>query len=408
MLSRDFAPGLLVILLSLTGLALLPAASAATACRAGDQARVWAAPLKPAAGDPFEVLAVATDGALDQLVVTDPAGRQTTLRGVRSGGPPWGLHGGVARPTRGTYRVEALRSGRVAACAEVQVGGSAGTRGSGDWDLATQAFYAAWIERLFDAPPEQSLSFDSLAPVLRDPQRNFLHNYLGAGGRQPPARGAGLRGPALLPAHLFRLEARAAHRLPACNRGSRSSPPRCQAPVVDSGFAGSPASAKGFREVSRRLMDTVHSGSGRTGLRDEATDLYPVPLERAALWPGTVYADPYGHILVLVKWVPQAAGRPGLLLAVDAQPDNSVARKRFWEGTFLFADTPSAGPGFKAFRPLVRTSGGGARLLPNSALDGRSGLPPLFDRAGGAHPRGLLRPHGAPHQPPGTGPRGGL
>jgi len=69
-----------------------------------------------------------------------------------------------------------------------------------------------------------------------------------------------------------------------------------------------------------------------------------------------------------VKWVPQAAEAPGLLLAVDAQPDNSVARKRFWEGTFLFAsDLPSAGAGFKAFRPLLGT-GRGVRPATNGEL----------------------------------------
>ncbi|MDH7498582.1 MAG: hypothetical protein QHH05_09095, partial [Syntrophomonadaceae bacterium] len=71
------------------------------------------------------------------------------------------------RPRSGTYRIEATRGGRVAACAEVKVGGGAGDRGTGDWDLAANALFATWIERLFDAPPEQSLSFDSLAPVLR-------------------------------------------------------------------------------------------------------------------------------------------------------------------------------------------------------------------------------------------------
>jgi hypothetical protein len=34
-------------------------------------------------------------------------------------------------------------------------------------------------------------------------------------------------------------------------------------------------------------MDTVHSGSARTGLTDESTDFYPVPLTRSALRPGT-------------------------------------------------------------------------------------------------------------------------
>jgi hypothetical protein len=58
-----------------------------------------------------------------------------------------------------------------------------------------------------------------------------------------------------------------------------------------------------------------------------------------------------------------------MLLAVDAQPDNSVARKRFWEGTFLYADdVRSAGPGFKAFRPLVASKSGGLAPLGNAAL----------------------------------------
>jgi hypothetical protein len=62
---------------------------------------------------------------------------------------------------------------------------------------------------------------------------------------------------------------------------------------------------------------------------------------------------------------------------VDAQPDNSVARKRFWEGNFLFAETPSAGPGFKAYRPPVPGgTQGGLGPPPNTALDGRFGLPP--------------------------------
>ena len=78
-------------------------------------------------------------------------------------------------------------------------------------------------------------------------------------------------------------------------------------------------------------------------------------------------------MLVLVEWVPQTASRHGILLAVDAQPDNSVTRKRFWEGTFLFAnDVKSAGPGFKAFRPLARGADGKLEPVANAAI-GRSG-----------------------------------
>lgn len=128
------------------------------------------------------------------------------------------------------------------------------------------------------------------------------------------------------------------------------------------------ASQGNFRSVYGQLTNAVHSGSARTGLDDEATDLYPVPLNRESLWPGTVFADPYGHVLVLAQWVPQTAGRPGMLLAVDAQPDNSVTRKRFWEGTFLFANVNSAGPGFKVFRPLARSGSGALRTFSNGEL----------------------------------------
>ena len=80
-----------------------------------------------------------------------------------------------------------------------------------------------------------------------------------------------------------------------------------------------------------------------------------MPLNEDTLRPGTVYADPYGHLLVLARRVPQTEGAAGVFLAVDAQPDGTVARKRFWRGNFLFAQDPAlGGPGFKRFRPVVR------------------------------------------------------
>ena len=246
MSSRTLLPSLLAVTLSVTGLLLPDRASAAPACREGDQARVWTAPLRPAPGEPFEVLAVATDGALDQLLVTDPAGSQTSLRGVPYGGPPWGLHGGVFRPKSGTYRIEASRGGRVVACTEVKVGGGGRAQGTGEWDLATQALYAVWIERLFDAPPAQSLSFDSLAPVLRDPQRNFLHNYLDANeDARLPAEPDCADLPYFLRAYFaWKLGLPIAYR--PCNRGSRNSAPRCEGPTINDGFTGAPVSAQAF------------------------------------------------------------------------------------------------------------------------------------------------------------------
>jgi hypothetical protein len=350
---------------------------AVTACNRGNDARIWTAPLVAAPGEKLDVLAVATGGELSDLLVTDPSGHRIRMPAVRGGGPPWSLRAALPAPGRGSYRIEALREGRVAACTEIVVGAGAGNRGSGEWDLSTEALFAAWVEHLFDAPPEESLSFASLEPVLRDPQRNFLHNYLRKGeDSRFPAEPDCADFPYFLRAYFaWKLGLPISYR--SCSRGSAGTPPRCGPPEIDRTFVRTTARADAFRKVSRRIMDRVTSGNGRTALADDATDFYPVPLGRPNLWPGTVFADPYGHTLVIAKWVSQTKEHSGLLLAVDAQPDNTIARKRFWEGNFLFAVSPSAGPGFKAYRTPV-TGGGKGRLvlLSNAALDRRTGFLP--------------------------------
>lgn len=356
-------------------LAVAPSWAAASSSRGAD-VRIWSAPLMARPGEKLELMAVATSGELSELLVTGPAGRRVRLDAVKGGGPPWSLRAALPAPERGSYLIEATREGKVVDRTLIQVGKGSGNRGSGEWDLSTQAFYAAWVEHLFDAPPEESLSFPSLEPLLRDPRRNFLHDYLSRGeDSQFPAEPDCADLPYFLRAYFaWKLGLPVSYRF--CSRGSAAAPPRCGQPEIDHSFVGTVAPASAFRKTSRRIMDRVTSGTGRTALRDNDTDFYPVPLERSALWPGTVFADPYGHTLIIVKWIPQMKGRSGLLLAVDAQPDNSVARKRFWEGNFLFEVNPNAGPGFKAHR--VPVAGGGKRgwILPaNAALNQQSGLP---------------------------------
>jgi hypothetical protein len=375
--ARSFSRWLLAVPLLLLILLGANHAGAATACRQSDEVRIWSAPLVSQPGEKSEIVAVATDGELTELLVTDPTGRRSKLATVNGGGPPWSLRGVIPAGGLGRYRIEAKQGKAVVSCSEVQVGAGPGNRGSGEWDLATQALYAAWIEHLFDAPPEESLSFPSLEPVLRDPQRNFLYDYLSKGedvkfSAEPDCADLSF----FLRAYFaWKLGLPVSYR--ACNRGSAKSAPTCDPAEIDRSFVGKVASAAAFRQVSRRLMDRVTSGGGRTALSDDATDFYPVPLRREALWPGTVYADPYGHTLMIVKWIPQTRERSGMLLAVDAQPDNSVARKRFWEGNFLFAQSPAAGPGFKAYRvPVANDVKAGWAPLPNRALTAGSGLTP--------------------------------
>jgi hypothetical protein len=67
---------------------------------------------------------------------------------------------------------------------------------------------------------------------------------------------------------------------------------------------------------------------------------------------------------MIVRRIAQTEDAAGIILAVDGQPDGTVARKRFWRGNFLFAQDPAlGGPGFKRFRPVVVANGGMRRLI---------------------------------------------
>ncbi len=369
-----YFPGLLTqsanyFLVGLLAWISIPAAHAEdTACEATGATRIWVSPLNPKTGEPVKIMAVSTDGPVSELTLTDNQGQRTPLQSRRRGGPPWSLIAGLERLNEGQYRVEAGRNGKLTACQQLTIGWPRPQVIPQAWKLAAEAFYSAWIEALFGAPPEENLNFNSLEPVLRNAERNFLHNYLGLNeDNNLPLTPDCADLPYTLRAY-FAWKTGLPIAFRACGRGSAKAPPYCGTPTIMTEFTRGISSQANFKKFSRRLADTVHSGSARTGLADESTDLYPILLSRETLWPGAVYADPYGHILVLVEWVPQTTGHPGMLLAVDAQPDNSVARKRIWEGTLLFANTENAGPGFKAFRPLISTASGNWRVLANDEL----------------------------------------
>lgn len=358
---------------------LAPAwASASSPCSESESVAIWTSPRVPLADGPLKVMAVASDTALQGLQLTGPDGATQPLAAVLRGGPPWSASAVIGHTRPGNYRLEALRDGHSVSCRTLQIAGNDGkaqARTAHGWDLASEAFYSAWIEQLFDAPLDANMGFPSLEPVLRDPERNFLHGHFGGG---EDGKFTATPDCADLPYFLrtyFAWKVGLPVGFRACGRGSANSPPRCGQPTVLDAFQHGPASLATFKSVIVQVNNGVHSGSARTGLKDDATDFYPLPLRREALWPGTVYADPYGHTLMIAQWVPQTAEHSGLLLAMDAQPDNSVARKRFWQGTFLFADdVASAGPGFKAFRPLPGTGASS-----NAALAAGAGLRPYSD-----------------------------
>jgi hypothetical protein len=357
------------------------------ACEDGTAAAIWLSPEAPVAGAPVAILAVAESGAAGDLAAVGPDGKRTPLASVRRGTAPASLSADLPTPRAGRLRVTWTRGDRVVACREVEVAARApraehppASKGVWSsrraWDRRMEDLYSAWIERLFDAPVDQSLDFRPLHQALRDPARNFLYGYLGLREDDPKNKAAIPATPdcADLP---YYLRAYFAWKLGLpvgfrdCDRGTDARPPKCSALTTNEDAPAGKEVLPSVKSFLRQMSNHVQSGSARTGLDDEETDYYPVRLERRALRPGTVYADPYGHVMMIVHWVEQTKEHGGLLLAVDGQPDTSVGRKRFWEGTFLFTnDTKSAGPGFKAFRPLARSASGGLQPVRDAAIGG--------------------------------------
>ena len=342
------------------------------ACRDGRRVWVTVSPRRPTTADPLRIVAVSDDpleGA--QLVARGPDG-MVALGQTRWGGPPWALAAEVEQPGVGDWQVGVVDGDAVLACRRARVRTRSIGLGSSEglwtaergWDRGTENLYSAWIEHLFDAPGDRAVGWRPLHELTRDRERNLLHDHLGLGEDDPERSGAlsltadcadvpyflrayfawKLR----LPFQWSRCEAESSWRAPVCRERFDNTVARSERGELPS-----------FQAFLARLADTVHSGNMRALPTDELADFYPVTLTRESLRPGTVFANPYGHVMVVSRWQPQRPDAPGVLFAIDGNPDRSIGRKRFWRGAFAFGAPVWAGAaGFKAFRPIVSRNGG--------------------------------------------------
>ncbi len=240
------------------------------------------------------------------------------------------------------------------------------------WDAGEEALYSAWLRELFHAELGADLATTALDQITGDANRNLLHGALGwdEDGRHPA--GLAMRPDCADTPYFLRAYYAWKRGLPfgfrGCSRGAPGKAPRCGEitanTAAQAGTGPQPGQLGALQYFMRRTLAWgVHTGNGRVALGDERSDLYPVRLDRRALRPGSVYADPYGHILVLVELFEGTGGRPGVLYAIDGQPDGSITRKRFWEGNFLWNPDPGlGGSGFKNFRPVVVRDGVAVQL----------------------------------------------
>ncbi|MBK6847289.1 MAG: hypothetical protein IPG96_07000 [Proteobacteria bacterium] len=403
-LPLPLAPRTLSVVLALSALATACAARAErlAPCRSQPERALWVSPREPRVGEPLRVLALAErDAPTAHLALLGPAGweRFPTARG---GGPPFWWSAELPSPSRPARLQLALlgEGDEPLVCLALRLGARRADRpgrpefvapaGAGApwplraaWGWSTEALYAAWIERLFAAPADERPSWSPLHQVLRDARRNWLYNHLGLAEDGPDPVRAVVAQPDCADLPYF-LRAYFAWKLGLpfgwrhCDRGSAARPARCgplrEAVLGQPTAAAGASAAQAFSRLLREQLSLVHSGAGRTAGDDDATDLYPVALTRAALRPGTVYVDPYGHLLVIARWEAQGPRGSGVLYAVDGHPDLSVGRKRFWRGAFLFVPGAEGGSGgFKAFRPL-RVRDGLTAALTNDELGRERGF----------------------------------
>ncbi len=346
-------------------------------------------PANPSPGQPFRILATGGKNIRKAKIrVTGPYGELESLNSKYGVEPPFWRIDDFAGSPEGKYTAtQVVRNKEVGSLefeiAVPQVNSRQGKvwKTKRGWDSSMETIYSAWVNALFQGCDEQT-SWAALHEVTRDRERNFLYNHLSLGEDDPGSKNTVMMEPDCADNPYF-LRAYFAWKLGLpfgyhiCDRGWVGRSPRTGQWVTNETSSSKSDPVQAFNSFVRNMMNGVHSGSARTALEDEKSDYYPVALKRGSLRPGTVFADPYGHTFILVSWVPQTKDHPGLLLAVDAQPDNTIAVKRFWKGNFLFNTSDVVGePGFKAFRPIALRDG---QMVPlkNAALTDSAGYVPF-------------------------------
>jgi hypothetical protein len=354
-----------------------------------DELGLVTSPDRAIAGEPLRIIA-ASLAAEDPLAlrIEDEAGKPVAADFTHFAGVPAMTVARLTAPEAGArLQITVGRGGKGLGCREIRVhaGAARGVRPAPEgavwpvtrrWDAGEEALYSAWVRALFHAPRGAELAYAALHELTSDPERNLLHDHLGMAEDAPPGRfGIYMRPDCADTPYFLRAYFAWKRGLPfgfrICSRGSGGRAPSCGGVRGVLGSPADPPDGKLPGELGvvqkflrRTLAWGVHTGNGRTAFDDEDTDFYPLVLTRRSLRPGTIYADPYGHIFVVAELWAASGKEPGILYAIDGQPDGSITRKRFWEGNFLWNPDPTlGGSGFKGFRPHLVVGTGDDRTL---------------------------------------------
>jgi hypothetical protein len=346
-------------------------------------------PGSPAPGESFRILAT---GGMNirkaKIIVSGPSGNSESLKSKTGEELPCWRIDSFTGTTVGQYKATLIVDNQEVSNLKFEVIPRKEITQKGmvwktirGWDSSLETIYSTWINALFQGSDEQT-SWSALHEVTQNKNNNFLYDYLSLGEDDPEGKNRVIMEPDCADNPFF-LRAYFAWKLGLpfgyhiCDRGYVGHSPQTGQWITNETSSSNSNPVLAFNSFLRSIMNGVHSGTARTALDNENSDYYPVSLNQGALRPGTVYADPYGHTLILVSRVPQTKDHPGLLLATDAQPDNTIAIKRFWKGNFLFNTSEVIGePGFKAFRPVL-SDNGRLSLMKNEKLNASAGFVPF-------------------------------
>ncbi len=384
-----------------------PAPTDAGQCpeRDADDVGVLVSPESPVVGEPLVVLAATLAHEEPLAMRVEKGGAPLEVALVHARGVPSSTVARIDDAPEGELKVIVGRDGKGLRCTTVRVKkGPARLRPRSTmadavwpierkWNGAEEALYSAWVRALFHAPRGEELAKKALHEVTSEPARNLLFDHFRWGEDDANTKvGLYLRPDCADTPYFLRAYFSWKRGLPfafrQCSRGSGGKAPRCGAlkgvaRAPEHGTDGAKQGELGVvqRYFKRTLAWGVHTGNGRTGFGDDDTDFYPLALTRKALRPGAIYADPYGHVFVLVELMDPEGTQPGVLYAIDGQPDGSITRKRFWEGNFLWNPDPSlGGSGFKAFRPVdLAKDGSGIVAATDDRIASRPGYGDVSD-----------------------------
>jgi hypothetical protein len=218
------------------------AEAASGTCEDAAELSVVPSPIAPWKGAPLRVMLVTEKPLEGVLSLIAPDGSVAAKSPDRHGGAPYAWFAEVTEPAAGTWHATLALDHATTDCGAItreitvsarkpeppRTPSGAFWQVRSSWNATTESLYSAWIEKLFDAPPDQDLSWKAWHEVLRDRSRNFLFNYLGRGEDNAQT---GLRPDCADFAYFLRAYFAYKMGLPFgysnCSRGTGGKPPKC-------------------------------------------------------------------------------------------------------------------------------------------------------------------------------------